>query len=366
MGLELLKSGAVLTPRRKQLNSTFKGAGATDIIQLGKQNLYRDIYLRLQAGLTLTIGQNTIAATLVGDEWAILSRIRLVANSTDVLLDVSGNTLYMLNKFEVGARPWLNAQISAAIASLGNGVANPIIDSTLMIPLWMRRMRKPMDMAYESFRVGSLQLELTYNAATSVNVNAVYAPNPTVEISSSEASPGGLNADSTPWVPNFIPRRYSQTFDFGAAQTAGRIPLDTGPYYTHILMNVVTAGGGADLPGTQAAPTVTNIKVVSGTTVIFDLSGTVAMQQGYQAANLTNDVTNTVATGIVSETPDRISASNSPRAWYWIPICSDGYATEAIRNPVANDLYIEVATSAACRFINTFIQIFPNPAAQAA
>lgn len=353
MAIELLASSAVLTPRRKQTQSTFKGAGKTDIIQLGKQNLYRDIYIRLQATLTMSSGAaNTVAATLLGDEWAILSKIRLVTNSTDVLLDMSGHNLFMVNMVEMGLRPWLTP-------TLGDGAsASVVVDSTLCIPAWSRMLRKPMDSAFESYRYGSLQLELTYETFTAVHSAATaYASSPTVEISSSEAAP-----NPTAFIPSFIPRRYSQTFDFTAAQTAGRFALDTGPYYTHLLINIQNAAGTADL-----AATLTNLKLISATTTIIDLSATVALQQGYAQAKMWNgQEINAAATGIVSQTKNRVSTQSSALAWYFIPIISDGYATEALRNPVANDLFLEFQSSAAFKLNLISWQLFPNPAAQQA
>jgi hypothetical protein len=344
MGLELLSPSAAASIVKKQSPAVWRASGQTEIIRLTKQNLYRDLWLTLTATPTLTGANNTVANTKKGDEWGVVTNIRVIANGTDVLFQGTGNDLWMLNMVMLGVCPRVNS-------ALGDGAtANPVLTSSLCLPFWLYRGRKPMDAAYESFRVNDLTLEITYGTYTDINSAATaWTTAPNIDVTSSEVEP-------TPnFVPSLIQRIYKQSFDYAAAQTAARINLDTGPYYRGILFNVEANGGGNDL-----ATALTNVQVVAGSTVLRNLTGATLLRMGELGAGISAGV-EFATTGIATTTNRRISASNNPAAWYFLNFCYDGYMTEAIRTPTSGDLYVELQTSAACRVNLINLQLFPNP-----
>jgi len=350
MPLAQLSTDAALPIRRKNPPSTFKGAGVTDIVPLLKQNVIRALALRLTVQPTLTGANNTVANTLKGDEWGCITKIRIVANGSDVLLDVSGDDLWWINRLVYGSQPRVQV-------TLGDGAtANPSLDSTLLVPFWLLRSFKPMDGALESFRLTNLQIEITYGTFTLINSAATaYTANPQVEISLLEVEP------TAQYIPPFIGRTYQQVKDDAAAQTDGRFVLDSGPYYRGLLLNFSTVNTGlADI-----ANALTNLKLVIGSTVVCDLSGPALLAIG-ELGNSLNPGIEFATTGIASQTKLRISGSSTPLGWYWLNLCDDGYMTESLSTPSSGDAALVYSTTGAARLKVIAFQLFVNKAAQAA
>lgn len=340
---------------RKQGVALWAGAGNVVTVLLQRQNLYRGIGLRYQAQPTLTAANNTVANTAKGDEWGGISRVRGVVNGTDALFDLTGDDLYMLNKLLFGIQPRITP-------TLGDGAtANPAIDSFLHIPLWALGALKPMETCYESWRAGTFQLEITFANYTAINTAATaWTANPQVEVYTDELTPAFDDSGNLKYVPPFVPRIVRQYFDFATAQTAGKCYLDSSPYHRGLYLNVQAAGGGADL-----TTALTNVKLFAGTSMVRDLSAPALLPYGELmnrlSANIEIDSTN-----IARQTRGRVSQSSDPRAWYPLIVTEDGYLSEAVGGMNAQDVYLEVQTSAACRIVALCLQVLPNPAAQAA
>lgn len=336
---------------RKQGVALWAGANNVVTLQLQRQNLYRGLGIRYQATPTLTAGNNTVANTAKGDEWGGLSRIRVVVNGTDALLDMTGDDLYMLNKTAFGIQPRITP-------TLGDGAtANPALDSFLHIPFWALRCLKPMDTAYESWRAGSLQIELTFANYTAINTAATaWTANPQVEVYSSEITPAFDGNNNLKFVPPWVPRIVRQYVDFATSQTGGKFYLDSAPYHRGILLNVQASGGGDDL-----TTALTNVKLFAGTTQHRDLAASVALRYGELLQSLPANI-EIDSTNIARQTRGRVSQSSDPRAWYYISLPEDGYMSEAIGGLNAQDVYLEFQTSAACRIVAICQQVLPNPA----
>jgi hypothetical protein len=205
---------------RKQGTFVYAGDGNPVTLLLQRANLYRGLGIRLQHQITATAANNTVANTAKGDEWGAISRLRVVVNGTDAIVDLTGDDLYMLNRYGFGVQPRVTP-------TLGDGVtANPAVDSYLHVPFWALRCRKPMETAYESWRAGTLQVEITFKTFTSVNTAATaYTANPQVELYTNELTPAFDSSGNLKFVPPFIPRIVRQYADF-ATWTA---PRTTGP-----------------------------------------------------------------------------------------------------------------------------------------
>lgn len=338
-----LSPTAVTCPVRPATPSVYRGPSVPDRQPMPRQNLLRSIILNLTGAITCTAGNNTVAKTKKGDEWAAVSRIRVITNGTDVLCDLSGDQLWWLNFKGRRVQPTI-------CAALGDGAtANPSFDSTLEIPIWLLNSTKPSEGAYETFRPNNLEIEITYADWTSINASATaWTTNPAVAVYVSEQEPSPLF--SPPWVT----RVYAQTYDFAGAQTAGRCVLDSGPGYQSIYVNVQAQNGGDDLINT-----LTNLKLVQGTTTHFNMAANPMLQWG-RLNNGSNAGLEIDSTNIARQTRQRISQGSDPRAWYDLSIVRDLYMSEAIVGVNSNDLYLEVATSAACRIVVLSQQIFPN------
>src|SRR5712672_1154051 len=110
-----------------------------DILSRGM--ILRELHLRLTGQLTVAGASNTAAATLRGDEWAVVKRIDVIANNTDVVKSISGNAQWWQNFFHYEKRPRITGVI-------GDGATlNPTFDSVIIIPFWMPRSLRGIDTA---------------------------------------------------------------------------------------------------------------------------------------------------------------------------------------------------------------------------
>jgi hypothetical protein len=376
------------TLSRRQPPINFK-SGSAEIVQISKGNLFRDLIIRLTGGLTLAAVSNTRALTLLGDEWAAVAKIRIVANSSDVLFEMSGNQLYWLNRDFMGTNP-------SVTPALGDGVtANPTFDSCLVIPFWAMRNAKAADGSFDSGNLRDFRIEITWNPATAINAAATYATNPSIELGSYEAE------DSSAFSPLYIPRAIASSKVYAAAVAADRYALDIGPSYKGFLIIAKNQAGTQETPGV-----ITNLKLVSGSRVYREYTE----QMLFQYATFRHDVpfqqfptpvmpgvALVHAVGVADGTVDdvgaafaqatlnnnfkelttklnqlqnllsgniyqgnvRQSAVNNHKAVYPLNLCPDGYVTEAINTNGFDDFYFEIATNAAATIEVVSLQMLP-------
>lgn len=302
---------------------------ATTIVELPKQNFLREIGIRLTGAPTVTAINNTVANTKRGDEWACVRKVRIVANSSEVLFEMTGNDLWMLNYHMIGTFPQITV-------GLGDGAtADPAFDSVLIVPIWAYRLARPSDAIFHTGMVNNLRLEIDWGTFTDINGAATaWATNPAIELQLEEVEPSNFK-------PPFRSRMVKQTVVVGGASPAQRINLDIGPGYRGFLLNTTNSAGDTD-----SSAIITNAKLVSGSKVLREYSAPML----WQLAQLRGDapIPNAFAsTGIASRQVGRISAKNDIRAWYNVNLCLDGYGAEAVASSTFNEMYLELVTSGA-------------------
>jgi hypothetical protein len=313
-------------------------------IQLYKSLWYREITLRLQGQPTLTAANNTVANTAKGDEWGVVKKIEVIANSSDVVFSCSGDDLWWLARYNFGSNPRITP-------TLGDGAtANPAFDSTLTIPFWAVRSAKPMDTILQSDGLQDFRLEITWGTFTDVNTAATaWTANPTIEVGSHESEPTPM------FSPAWIKRIVKSTQSVAGAQAAFRFPLDVGPAYRGFLINATTPAG------VDTAGLFSNVKLISGSTVFYDQSESMLAQMGNLRNGLPFNIEKVITTGLAYATNPRISASSNLLAWYNLDLCPDGYLSEAISSRNVNELYLEFVTTAAATINVISTQLLPNP-----
>jgi hypothetical protein len=368
-------------------------ANAVNFVKLNQALAYREMGVRITGQLTLSAANNTQANTKKGDEWALVKNIRILGNSSEVLFNMSGDDLFWHNVMFYGAAPKISVQ-------LGNGAANPSFDSYLILPFWTPRTAKPMDTLFEApVGLSDFRVEITFGDHTSINGSATgFTSGPSVEISSHEQ-------ELSPYFsPAFIKRTNLQTLQVLGASPALRFNLDIGtPRYLGFLINCTDNATGADVPAAFS-----NVKLISGSTIFFDLaeptllqwqrdrlglpwfidktpnvaaapladafgvtSGAIADVGGaFAQATLNNnfravsdrlDAVTNLCNGQAYQMQPRVSSASDYRAWYPVFLPTDGFLSEAPDSRGLNELYLEFATSQACTIRVVNLQLIPNP-----
>lgn len=305
--------------RRRTQSMLTQAAGALTPYLLGRGMVYREIVLRLQGQLTATTGNNTAGNTKLGDMWALLPTLQLVANGSQSLRLLSGEQLWWLNWFFYGAQP-------PDTSALGDGTANPAFDSTLIMPLWYPDTIRPLDCGLDSSLLTELRLDATWGNYTDVNAAATgFTSTPTLTISSVESFGAIFNnakkqfVYSTPILTRNIQQPTGSNSQF-------RIQLPVGNMYRGIAIQTLNSGG------TEAA-LLNNVKIYSGTTVFYDLPG--SMIQKYNRLKRNNNPAAMTST------------ASSVNGWYFVDLLSDGYLTEAINTLGFSELILELNVNAA-------------------
>lgn len=323
----------------KQVPNTYPGAGGKQPSNIALAGNLRELFLELTGQLTCTSGNNVSANMLLGDEWGAIQRVDLIANSSDVLASFTGDELWHYN------RKWYNANPPIAPAFL-NGAANPSFDSTLIFPLWSPLSVKPLDTALNTTNLTNLRADITWNSFTSINSAATgWAVNPVLTVT-------GYYDDSA-FAPPLLKKIVKTTATPTAAQTDYRIDLPVTPQYRSMMINTV-AGGVDD------AACISNIQLVSGSTIFADLTECV-LREGFRLRN--GMPSNTLATnatpGVLYTQQLRQNVQNNENAWYHLELCPDGYLTEAVNTAGLPEFYLRMNVLKACTINISSTQLFP-------
>lgn len=293
---------------RPQARSITYSAGNAISESLSRGMVYREIRLRLTGQLTCSIANNTAANTKRGDEWAVVQRIELVANGTEVLRSIDGNMLWWWNYFYYGRAPKVTA-------ALGDGTtANPSFDSVLILPLWMLRGVRPMDTALDSRELSSLELRITWGSHTSINASATgFTTDPQIKMSSLES----FNIKGP-----FSQMRVSKIEkEVTASNDKLQIQLPVGKMYRGFFINTLDADA-------DDSAVLNKLKLISGTTVFADEEAEVLSQ----AFKLRNNLGDGAA---------RRGNDNSVDGWYVYDHVTDGFLSEAIDTLGFSEMLIE-------------------------
>ena len=300
---------------RKQTTVTYQ-ANSKKTENLSRGMIYRELYLRLQGQPTVTLGNNISSKTLLGDEWACVQEIKIVANGTDVIKTISGKALRWLNFFWYGNQPQITP-------TLGDGAtANPTFDSYLILPFEMPNVRRPFDTAFDSSTVSSLTIEVTWGDSTSINADAAaWTTDPTLEVYSLESF--GVNIVPTQW------RIYPIQKTITATNSKLRVELTTGVMYKGFYINTTDAG-------VEQGDILNNVKVVSGTTVYYDLPDNLIREITRKRMGLNRNHSGAAYDDL------QIGNNNSFEGNYYIDLTPAGMLTEAIDTLGFSEFHLEL------------------------
>ncbi len=297
--------GEIRTRRQKTIQFE---ANAKVTEDLSRGMVYRYLMLRLQGAATSTAGNNAQANLGQGDEWALLKRIDIIANNTDVIKSIDGNALWWLNYFLFGTPPQITS-------NLGDGAtANPAWDSVLILPFAMPRSVRPVEYALDARQLSSLTIDVTWGQYTDVNSAAsAWTTEPTLEVSSVEQAliKGPFNQWRSTRIEQVI----------AATNSAFQIKLPVGPMYRSFLMNFTDAG-------IDDFAILNNMKLKAGSTVYADLGDEVIRQSANIVRNLSRLHTNGAAVDYLALR--RGTTDNNVLGWYYYDHVVDGYNSDAI------------------------------------
>ncbi len=328
--------------RRKQGNVQYQ-ANNKESLSLSRGMIFRELYLKLTGNFTpVTAAGNTQLLTLQGDEWAVVKRIDLIANNTDVLRSISGNQLWWLNYFLFGVPPDVTPV-------LGDGVAVAVpFASHLILPLWMPRSLRPMDTALDARELSDLKLEITWGDEFDIQADAggAFATEPVLEVHSLESF--GAQGPFSQWRVYAIEKTITAT----AAQF--QIQLPVGPMYRGFLMNFTDGGKDAN-------DILNNFKIISGTTVFADVPALLLNELDRLRMSISRFWNDAAAAGLY-DALRRGSTYNSVEGWYFYDHVTDGYLSESIDTLGFSEFELELDVTVGAGTTKVFIlplQIVP-------
>lgn len=290
----------------------------------------REIHLRIKGAPTLTAGNNTVANTLLGDEWGLIKKVEVFTNGSNPILSLTGQQLKNLNRYYYDGFPLITT-------TLGDGAtANPVFNSSLIIPLWSLRSVRPFDTVLNSGEFQSVRVDITFGTFTDINSAATaWTTAPVAYLSTHESDPVEL--------PSFLRRHLSFNKVYAGAVTGDRIALPLGPMYQGLAIQVTNAAGTSEL--TAAFD---NLRVVSGPTVFYDgdeadLRQVAALRWGLPWGQLQTTA------GIGYARSGQISSAANLAAWYFLDFVTDGFTVnESLDTDKMGDTYLELNVNQAC------------------
>lgn len=332
-------SGPATVITRRQTPVTY-AAGSKQVIQLVRGLCFREMYLRLTATPTLTAANNTCAKAKLGDEWGIITKIELIVNGTTTLFSMSGSDLRMANRILKGG---IAPKVSTNLGDVTT--ANPILDSTIVVPFLNPRSVRPFDTLLYTGELSDARIEVTWGADwTSINGSATaWTTQPLLEVYTREQTIP-VDGNGNPMLPNFYRRTQKIPVTIAAANSAFRYQLPTGPIYRGVILN------GLNATPIEAVGTFSNLKVYSGPTTFMDIGETPLYQAGNWKARIPYDGVpqfTTLAQVAVAQSNGDVSTARVLGSWYWVDFADDGYMSEAIDTDSIGDTFLEFNTPAA-------------------
>lgn len=338
-------SATVVTPgpatviTRRQQPVTFVSAQKQSI-PITRNLFIRGIYLHLTATPTLAGASNTVANTALGDEWGVVAKVEIIANSATVLFSCSGSDLKPISRimgsgFLAGHNPRIQQ-------NLGDGAtANPVLDSTVFIPFINPRSRRPFDTILFAAELSDLRLEITWATDwTSINTAATaWTTQPNINVYTREQS-APVDSNGKIILPQFYRRVLKTPNVFAGANPDFPKQLNTGPIYRGIILNITNAG--------QETHTVlTNVKVSNGATTYIDQEYASLQAKANQDWDIM-EFQFAAATGIWTQSNGAVSSKSDPLAWAFLDFCEDGYMSEAIDTQAVGDTFVNLNVNGAC------------------
>lgn len=219
--------------------------------QLNRGMQYRMLKLRLKCAPILLAADNTAAKTLRGDEWAVVKKIEIIANGTDVVKSITGTELRIMNAIWNSTMP----NVSPLLAD--GATANVACDSTLLLPFMMPRAIKPIDTLLDSSVMSNLEIAVTWGTYTDINASATgWVTNPTLEVNSDESF-GQEGSAFSNW------RLFAIKEDITATNPQLQINLPVNAVYRGFTLIMLDGG-------VESAAILNNFRWKSGTNVFAD------------------------------------------------------------------------------------------------
>ncbi len=304
--------------------------------QLSRGMIYRELGLRLRGQLTVSDANNTAAKTLRGDEFAVVRRVDLIANNTEVIRSIRGPDLWWLNYRYFGVVP----EVSAAIAN--SSVANPAFDSTLRLPLWQPRSIRPMDTCLDGRELSDLKIEVTWGSHLDINGDATgFTVAPVLEVSSLESF--GVRGPFSQY------RVFPIELEVAATNPGLQVQLPVGKMYRGFT--IVTLGDGV-----ERGDILNNLRWVSGTTVFADQTAKELHEEPITRYGLPRE-------------PERRGDANNVAGVYFYDHVTDGYLSEAVDSLGFSELTLELDVTkqgSVCKVLVYPHQLIPVRGAQRA
>lgn len=338
-------AGPATVITRRQIPVTY-AAGAKQVIQLTRGLAYREMYLHLTATPTLTAANNTAAKAKLGDEWGSITKIELIANGTTTLFSMAGSDLRMFHMIMASSISD-SSQVMKVSSNLGDvTTANPILDSTVVVPFLNPRSTRPFDTLLYTGEMSDLRLEVTWATDwTSINGSATaWTTQPLLEVYTREQTLPVNPTSGQPILPNFYRRVLKVPITIAAANSAYRYQLNTGPIYRGFVIN------GLNGTPIEAVGTFTNVRLFSGPTTFMDIGETTLYSAGNWKAKIPFGQVpqfTTLAQVAVAQGNLDVSTARIPGSWYWMDLADDGYMTEALDTDSIGDTFLEFNTPAA-------------------
>jgi hypothetical protein len=305
---------------RRQRSAAY-AANTKTVIELQRGYLYRELHLRLAGQLTVSGANNTAAKTLRGSEWAVISRLELIANGNDTIFTMSGAALRRHNFFYYGVQPRNSVQV-------GDGsTTNPVFDSVCIIPFTTPRVAKPIDTAIDSSSLSIFTLEVTWGSHLSINADATaFTVAPSLAIESIESWGHSPNS-------RFSLRRQTEIVINNTA-TNPRLQFNLPVNDMYFGFALCTTRGGAEVSNI-----INNVQLKSGQNIMLDKTSFVLRESSNLRLSQGRTYSGSAYDALFNGT------ANNDDGWYWYQHNPDGLLTEAIDTLGFAEFIIEFDTT---------------------
>ena len=311
--------------------------------ELERGNLLRGLLFRLQGQLTVATpaSNNQPGDILAGDALALINRLRIRLNSSEVIRDLSPRGIIVQSHFLSGVYP------RDRLGQLGDSTtANPAFDICFVVPFQLPRRRYAMPLATvldtRAGRISKAEVEVQWAAsAAACNPNATgFQVNPSLEVYAIQS----YNADPSKSY-GFI-RQYEQISQLSATNPRFLVDLATAHTYLGMVLNATDAA-------VDDIAVINNIRLQTGGVIFEDWDPRV-LEDGFGRQLMGRD-------GVQDEF--FVSTQYDPRAYYPIERPYDGVLSELLPASRLAQLNLELDTTigGGATLINTFVFQYVQP-----
>jgi len=280
----------------------------------------RELAIKLTANINVaSSGDTTTRANIVASGiWGLIRNIRLKLNSNNNIRDFSGDILQMLNWFYYNQGD-LDALNVVGIAADGS----QIVETTLLIPLWMVDSRKPIDTMLAAPILSDLSLTVNWGNAANVGTGTGFEiSSATLEVSKLVSY--GLNGPFNTQVLNVIEENTV------GVSSRFQVELPVGNLYRSFLIGQQTSAG-VDDPGN-----IKNVRLFSGGTDYFNLDFEAYQNWQKRRNRQTQYLDSTAALDT-----NFVSSNRDLDAWLYVDLVTDGLMSETLNTTGFSTLKLE-------------------------